>query len=183
MTADERARLESLDAVVRSNELRAKIKAVVDRLCAALAQKPEAMMTWEPMPLETFRQKLPPEIRSSWVFVLRAGADTGAERHPNSHQRMMTLHGTGDMRVRDGLVLSPWQSNVLVSVPSAPLDRRWISIPPNVWHRPVVGKDANWVVVSFHTVPAEELIEEKLDEGGGGMKQKKYVEAEGGRKK
>jgi hypothetical protein len=177
MTADERARLEALDAVVRSNELRAKIKPVVERGCAALARMPEAVMTWEPIPLETFRQKLPPEIRSGWIFVLRAGVDTGAERHPNSHQRMMTLQGTGDMRVRAGRTLSPWQSNVLVSEPSAPLERRWISIPPNVWHRPAVGKDADWVVVSFHTVPAEELIEEKLDEVDGGMKQKKYVEA------
>jgi len=135
MTADERARLEALDAVIRSNELRAKIKAVVDRVGAAQAQKPEAVMTWEPIPLETLRQKLPREIRSRWVFVLRAGADTGAERHPNSHQRMMTLHGTGDMRVRAGLTSSQWQSNVLVSERSAPLQRRWISIPPNVWHR------------------------------------------------
>ena len=52
-----------------------------------------------------------------------------------------------------------------------------------MWHRPVVGKGDNWIVVSFHTVPAEELIEEKQDEVGGGMKQKKYVEAEGGSKK
>ena len=184
MTADERARLEALDEVVRSNELRAKIKPVVERVCAALAQKPEAVMTWEPISLETFRQKLPLEIRSGWVFVLRAGADTGAERHPNSHQRMMTLHGIGDMRVRTlhgessagSASSSPWQSNVLVSEPSAPLERRWISIPPNVWHRPVVGKDADWVVVSFHTVPAEELIEEKLDEAGGEMRRKKYLE-------
>jgi hypothetical protein len=185
MTAEERSRLEALDAAVRSNEVREKIEPVVDRVCAALARQPEGVMTWEPIPLETFGQGLPPEIRSGWVFVLRAGADTGAERHPNSHQRMMTLQGTGDMRVRalhgkssTGPASSPWQSNVLVSEPSAPLEQRWISIPPNVWHRPVVGKDADWVVVSFHTVPAEELIEEKLDEVGGGMKQKKYVEAE-----
>ncbi len=185
MTAEERSRLEALDAVVRSNEVRAKINPVVDRVCAALAQKPEAVMTWEPISLETFGQKLPPEIRSGWVFVLRAGADTGAERHPNSHQRMMTLHGTGDMRVQalhgkssTGRALSPWQSNVLVSEASAPLERRWISIPPNVWHRPVVGKDADWVVVSFHTVPAEELIEEKLDEAEGELRKKKYVESE-----
>jgi hypothetical protein len=32
-------------------------------------------------------------------------------------------------------------------------------------------------VISFHTVPAEELIEEKLDEPGAGTKQKKYVTA------
>src|SRR5213595_2095298 len=182
MEPDERARLEKLDTIVRSDELRAEIYLIVDRVCKALSEKPETLMTWEPIPLDIFRQKLPPEIRSGWIFVLRAGADTGAERHPNSHQRMMTLHGAGDMRVRalhgessTGRALSPWQ-NVLVSEASAPLERRWISIPPNVWHRPVVGKDADWVVISFHTVPAEELIEEKLDEAEGELRQKKYVE-------
>src|SRR5947207_1120245 len=185
MEPDEQARLEKLDAIVRSDELRAEIYLIVDRVCTALSQKPEALMTWEPIPLDIFRRKLPPEIRSGWIFVLRAGADTGAERHPNSHQRMMTLHGNGDMRVQalhgessTGRALSAWQSNVLVSEPSAPLERRWISIPPNVWHRPVVGKDADWVVISFHTVPAEELIEEKLDEAEGELKRKKYVEGE-----
>src|SRR5438477_13018258 len=118
MEPEERARLEKLDTIVRSDELCARINPVVDRVCAALAQKPEAVMTWEPIPLEIFGQKLPPEIRSGWIFVLRAGADTGAERHPNSHQRMMTLHGAGDMRVgalhgesRTGLASPPWQSN------------------------------------------------------------------------
>ena len=185
MEAEERARLAKLDTIVRSDELRAKIYPVVDRVRAALSQQPEALMTWEPIPLEIFRQKLPPEIRSGWIFVLRAGADTGAERHPNSHQRMMTLHGSGDMktkskkeelRIKKDEKGIDWQSNVLVSEPSAPLERRWISIPPNVWHRPVVGPDVDWVVISFHTVPAEELIEEKLDESGAGTKQKKYVE-------
>ena len=173
----ERARLGKLDAIVRLDELRAEIYLIVDRVCTALSEKPEALMTWEPIPLDVFGQKLPQEIRSGWIFVLRAGADTGAERHPNSHQRMMTLHGSGDMRVRaDGATSSRWESNVLVSDRSAPLERRWISIPPNVWHRPVVGRNADWVVVSFHTVPAKELIEEKLDESGAGTKQKKYVE-------
>ena len=186
METEERARLEKLDTIVRSDEVRAKINPVVDRVCAALSKKAEALMTWEPIPLQIFGQGLPPEIRSSWIFVLRAGADTGAERHPNSHQRMMTLHGSGDMRVRarhgeslTGLATSSstWQSNILVSDPNAPLERRWISIPPNVWHRPIVGRDVDWVVISFHTVPAEELIEEKLDESGAGTKKKKYLAA------
>jgi hypothetical protein len=176
MEPKERTRLEKLDTIVRSDGLRAEIGPIVDRVCTALLQKPEALMTWEPIPLDVFGQKLPPEIRSGWIFVLRAGADTGAERHPNSHQRMMTLHGSGDMRVRAAAASSTWESNVLVSEPSAPLERRWISIPPNVWHRPVVGRNADWVVISFHTVPAEELIEEKMDESGAGTKQKKYVE-------
>ncbi len=185
MEADERARLEKLDAIVRSDEVRTKINSIVDRVCAALSQKPEALMTWEPIALEIFGTGLPPEIRSGWIFVLRAGADTGAERHPNSHQRMMTLRGTGDMkteskkgelRIKKDEKGIDWQSNVLVSGQGAPLERRWISIPPNVWHRPVVGPDVDWVVISFHTVPAEELIEEKLNESGAGTKQKKYVE-------
>ncbi len=176
METEEHARLEKLDTIVRSDELRAKINPIVDRVRTALSQQPQALMTWEPIAVEIFGQTLPPEIRSGWIFVLRAGADTGAERHPNSHQRMLTLRGTGDMRVRADAASSTWQSNVLVSEPGAPLERRWISIPPNVWHRPVVGRDVDWVVISFHTVPAEELIEEKSDESGAGTKQKKYVE-------
>jgi hypothetical protein len=110
------------------------------------------------------------------VFVLRAAADTGAERHPNSHQRMMSFEGSGDMQTREP---GGWQSNVLVSDPEAPLERRWISIPPNVWHRPVVGTDADWAVVSFHTVPADELIEERPDNSRkNGTKQMKYLEPE-----
>jgi hypothetical protein len=64
----------------------------------------------------------------------------------------------------------------LVSDPEAPLERRWISIPPNVWHRPVVGANADWTVVSFHTVAPEELIEERPDRGSkDGSKQMKYL--------
>ena len=35
--------------------------------------------------------------------------------------------------------------------------------------------DEDWVVVSFHTVPAEELIEERPDEAGVGTNQRHYV--------
>ena len=131
-------------------------------------------MTWEPVPLTVFGRALPGGIRSAWVFVLRAGVDTGAERHPNSHQRMMTFAGSGDMQTGES---GEWRSNVLIADSDAPLDQRWMSIPQNAWHRPVVGKEADWTVVSFHTVPAEELIEEKLDDSTkDGTKQKKYLE-------
>jgi hypothetical protein len=69
-----------------------------------------------------------------------------------------------------------WDSNPLKSDPKAPLNQRWISIPENVWHQ-AVTPDANWVVVSFHTVPAKELIEERPDANEpGSMQQKKYLE-------
>ena len=174
MTPEERTRLESIDIVLRSDTVREQIRPIIERVRAELARKNEALMTWEPIPLTVFGGALPREIRSAWVFVLRAGADTGAERHPNSHQRMMTFEGSGDMQTEER---GQWQSNVLVGDHEAPLERRWISIPQNVWHRPVVGADADWTVVSFHTVPPEELIEEKPDDSSqDGTKQMKYLE-------
>jgi len=168
VTKEERSVLEALDKIVQSEKVRAKILPIAERVRADLARKPGALMTWEPVALETFGA-LPPAIRSGWVFILRAGTDTGAERHPNSHQRMMTFDGTGDMKI--DAIGTPnnveteseiaWRSHILVSDPSAPFEKRWISIPQNVWHRPVIGKNADWVVVSFHTVAADELIEER----------------------
>jgi hypothetical protein len=173
MTPEKRARLETLDAVLRSESVRKEVHPIVQRVRAELIQKKDAVMTWEPIPLSIFDRALPREIRSAWVFVLRAGANTGPERHPNSHQRMMSFEGSGDLQTGEP---GRWHSNVLISNTEAPLDRRWISIPPNVWHRPVVGKDEDWVVVSFHTVAAEELIEERPnDSGDAGTKQMRYL--------
>ena len=160
MTKEERSRLEALDTALRSDSVREHIRSVVVRVREQLARKKDALMSWEPFPLDVLATTLPPEIRSAWVFVLRAGADTGAERHPNSHQRMMSFEGSGDLQTGGP---GHWQSNVLVSNPEALLEQRWISIPQNVWHRPVVGVDADWAVVSFHTVLANELIEERPD--------------------
>ena len=168
MTKEERSLLEALDGLVRSDKVHAQLQPIVDRVSADLARKADALMAWESVSLETF-DALPASIQSGWVFILRNGADTGAERHPNSHQRMMTFAGSGDMKIDakgtpneiedESEIL--WHSHVLVGDHDAPLERRWISIPKNVWHRPVIPKGQDWVVVSFHTVPAEELIEER----------------------
>ena len=174
MTTDERSRLETLDHLVRSESVRAKIAPIVARLRRELAAKPEALMTWEPIPLAVFDNAVPAEIRSGWVFVLRAGTDTGPERHPNSHQRMMSLDGSGDLQTEED---GKWRSNPLISEPGAPLQERWISVPAKVWHRPIVTRDKEWTVVSFHTVPAEELIEERLHENvPGGTKRMRYLD-------
>jgi len=98
MTREEHARLETLDTILRSEDVRERIGAIVERVHAELGCKKEAVMTWESLPLAIFGRALPPGIRSAWVFVLRAGADTGTERHPNSHQRMMSFEGSGNMQ-------------------------------------------------------------------------------------
>jgi len=173
MTKEERSLLEALDTALRSDNVREQIRPVVARVRKQLAHRKETLMSWEPFPLNVLATTLPPEIRSAWVFVLRAGADTGAERHPNSHQRMMSFEGSGDLQTGEP---GNWQSNILVSDSNAPLERRWISIPTNMWHRPVIDAATDWVVVSFHTVPAEELIEERPDDSrDAGTRQMKYL--------
>jgi hypothetical protein len=173
MTKEERSGLEAFDAALQSDTVREHIRSVVVRVREQLARTKDALMSWEPFPLDILATTLPPEIRSAWVFVLRAGANTGAERHPNSHQRMMSFEGSGDMQTGEP---GKWQSNVLVSDPDVPLERRWISIPRNVWHRPRIDAAADWVVVSFHTVPADELIEERPDDSReAGTRQMKYL--------
>ena len=147
MTAEERSLLEALDTIVGSEEVRAQIYPIVERVRTELARNKTAQMTWEPIPLTIYGGALPSGIRSSWVFVLRAGTTTGAERHPNSHQRMMSFEAAGDLQVRAGLSdgsEEQWQSNLLVSEPDAPLEQRWISIPRNVWHQVVVPEGTDW---------------------------------------
>ena len=169
MTGAEREILIGLDQILRSEKVRTLLRPVVERVRAKLSRETGSVMAWEPIPLTTYGDVLLGAIKSSWVFVLRAGANTGAERHPNSHQRMMSFQGSGDMQVQEGSSAPNdecWQSNILISDSDAPLEKRWISIPQNVWHQPVISKDADWVVVSFHTVPAEELIEERPELSG-----------------
>jgi len=118
MSPEERSRLESLDAALRSEDVREQIRAIVERVRAELVRKKEALMTWEPIPLAVFGRGVPAGVLSVWVFILRAGVDTGAERHPNSRQRMMSFEGSGDMQTGEP---GQWQSNALVSDPEA----RW----------------------------------------------------------
>lgn len=133
-----------------------------------LDREPGAKSLQCPLPESLFRQKLPPDVRSAWVFVLRRGTEFRPERHPNSVQRMFALDGPGAMEVwEDGA----WHLR--------PLDverpRCGLTVPQMVWHRPVVNDD-HWAVVSFHTVPATELIEELGDPERGAIESSRYYE-------
>ena len=146
----------ALEAATGSGAVSTYVAAALERLERKLGAT-AAPMAWESVPLAVFDRPLPDAIKSCWVFVLRAGAETGAERHPNSHQRSLSLTGRGEFQLREG---GRWESYPLVSDPSAPLERRGVSIPQSTWHRLFVG-GANWGMLSFHTVPAEELVEER----------------------
>ena len=149
--------LAHLDAAANASSVARHVESRLPTLERQLDDDPSAIMSWEPIPLELYGP-LPPEIKSSWIFVLREGTTTGAERHPNSHQRMMSYRGSADFpEIHDG----EWRSHPLRSDRSAPIADRWASIPPYTWHQAIVPPGKHWVVVSFHTVLAEELIEER----------------------
>jgi len=157
MDSEELKILQVLDAIVRREPVRAAIDSVFLRVERKLKHDSETLLAWEPVPLVIYGKGLPNIIRSSWVFVLRAQANTGAERHPNSHQRMVSYRSSGDLQIWTG---GRWCSNPLVSDPDARIESKCISISPNTWHQAVVCEE-NWVVVSFHTVPEDKLIEER----------------------
>jgi hypothetical protein len=175
MTADEREEkvLEFLDRILQGKPVRAFLDAVVARVEQQLRADPAAVMAWESVPLDVYGTPLPGDIRSSWVFILRADVATGDERHPNSRQRMVSYRGAGDLQTRLG---ECWESHRLDSDPRLPLRRRSVSVPENVWHQAVTPA-ANWAVVSFHTVPDEELVEERPGPASPGSTQRrKYLE-------
>ena len=170
--ASERNLLDALDVAVHRPSVTLRLDALAGAVGRKLADDPGAPLAWETVPLDWYGRELPGGVRSSWVFVLRANTVTGAERHPNSHQRMVSYRGHGDFQVwRDGR----WHSHRLRSDPQGGLEGRWISIPRNVFHQGVVpGKD--WAVVSFHTVPAAQLIEERGDPSKTDvMRRRKYL--------
>jgi hypothetical protein len=155
----ERSLLQDLDVALGQSSVRTRLEPFIARCFPKLAADTTAVMAWEHVPLEIYGGELPCEIQSSWVYILRAGVTTGAERHPNSRQRMMSLRGTGDLQTGEA---GAWRSKLLVNEFSASLERRWISVPAGTWHQAVVPNE-DWVVVSFHTVPPHELIEERPD--------------------
>jgi hypothetical protein len=148
--------LPALNEVVRTDSAAATITETLRRVVQQLDTSTK-LMAWEIVPLSAFEDGLPASIRSCWIFVIRALAATGAERHPNSHQRSLSLTGSGTFELRDG---SNWRSHPLTSTERDSLERRWVSIPPSTWHRLFVGPEP-WGMLSFHTVDPEELIEER----------------------
>lgn len=170
--------LEFLDELLRRDGVRQALDEIVQRVERKLDQETQAAMVWESVPLNSYGVELPQSIGSSWVFILRGNRASGAERHPNSRQRMMSYRGCGDLQTRNSLQYE-WSSHQLVSDPEAPIQKRWLSIPPNVWHQAVVP-ESNWVVVSFHTVPQDELIEERPDtDDAAATRQRRYADMEG----
>jgi hypothetical protein len=173
---DECAVLEELDRRLGASEVQSILDDVTARLERRLDRDKDTPSAYEPIPLEVYGPHPPGGVRSSWIFALRRGRTSVAERHPNSRQRMTSYRNEGDVQTfEDGR----WVSHSLAGRASAPLGERWLSIPPNVWHRVRVAEPAHWSVVSFHTVDVEELIEETpVGDDGSTTRRRRYSDPE-----
>ena len=147
------AKLSRLLNSSRQSDVIAPALARVER---SLRDHPNQPQAWEPLTLGALPFKVPAGIRSCWVFVLRAGASFGAERHPNSHQRTVALSGDALFEL---FIDDSWSQCPIRAKTSEKDSASAVSIPPSVWHRITVGH-MNFVSMSFHTVSAEQLIEE-----------------------
>jgi hypothetical protein len=83
------------------------------------------------------------------VYGAKNGVKGKVERHPNSFQTLYTSYGEGKT-----LTIEPNDGFEEVYYD----DQYWSFVPENVWHQPVAIKD--WVCVTFHSAPAEKLIDE-----------------------
>jgi hypothetical protein len=172
MDDSEKLLLQAINLAIQNPSVIAQIDAIADRVERNFTSSREPL-AWESVPLALYGDSLPSEIRSSWVFLLREGSASGAERHPNSHQRVRSWRRSGDFQVRIG---DRWESHFLENNFDVPLERQWASIPVNVWHQAVVGPVGHWIVLSFHTAAAEDLIEERPDAlESGRMNQRLYT--------
>jgi hypothetical protein len=144
-----------LSRSLKSPRVAAAIAPALARVQGVLSARPDRPQAWEPLALGALGFEVPAGIQSCWIFVLRAGATFGAERHPNSHQRTIALAGAARFEVLVEGSWLPWPIGGKGESEAAPA----VSIPPSVWHRIQIGSE-NFVSVSFHTVAAGELIEE-----------------------
>ena len=148
--------LARLGSLIAEPGFQGQLSPILSRVEGALAASPEQPQAWEPLPLGIFGGDLPGGIQSGWVFVLRSDAKFGAERHPNSHQRTFALRGSAVFELfRNGA----WAPHPIQGRGADSVAGSSVSIPAGVWHRIAIGPQ-NLVSLSFHTVPAEALIEE-----------------------
>jgi hypothetical protein len=147
--------LVALDRDARASAVSAALAPTVTALLHQLNAAAHPLQAWQPLDADVVGLRLPEGIVSVWLFALRACGSFPSERHPNSWQRSVELQGRATFEIyRD----SAWHAHPLNGAATS-ADGRAISIPPNVWHRIEVGAEP-LVSLSFHTVPADQLIEE-----------------------
>jgi hypothetical protein len=158
VTSDELAIISQLDTLIFRSEVLLEIQRIADELSQEIQAKPTAAYVRAELSLALFGVELPKGIKSSNVYVIRPGVSSGLERHPNSHQRSMSLAASGTF-----VLGSPEQRQrrAITCNKREELRSRWVSIPPDTWHEAIAGEE-HWTVITFHTAPDKEIVNERM---------------------
>ena len=108
-----------------------------------------------PLPERAVARRLPANIASAWVFVLRRNHRNPAHLHPNSTQYTTVIAG-------DGVGYFGAERNLLLPFDLARPDETIYAIPPGTPHSFDTGSEG-LTVISFHTVAPELLVEIEVD--------------------
>lgn len=150
--------LQQLNEAVGQLVTRPAIRTLVDNLKDQLQQTSEPFV-WSTIDLRSITTRLPDDIRSGWIFVLKKDFPSGCHYHPNSIQHMVMIEGAGRSKV--GSISSEMK---LFGEPGSSLSDTWYVIPEGVPHE-FFPEGQDVVVVSFHTCDSDELEEISCDSG------------------
>jgi len=129
---------------------------IIDGLKAQLLESNEPFV-WATLPRQLIGEEFPKDIHSAWIFVLKPNYHTSAHYHPNSTQHTAVIEGSGRAKIGNQEV----ELQVFNSHDIQPI---WYVIGKSVPHE-FVTRDSPVVVISFHTCPANELIEVETESG------------------
>jgi mannose-6-phosphate isomerase-like protein (cupin superfamily) len=148
----------ALNDAVTNLVTRADVIETIGRLKSELRASSEPFV-WATIGLQNVAN-IPAEIRSAWIFALRAERWSGEHYHPNSVQHMMVIEGHGRSRVGGAI------GEMSAFGDDSPGDQ-WFVIDPGVRHEFYPVKN-DMIVISFHTATAQELLE--VSESGGSIR-------------
>ncbi len=151
MLFDRHAALTTVVRLLLSDET---VQHVIHRLKEEIGNAAEPFI-WHCIDPADYQQLLPIDIRSIWIFVLKKDVPSIEHFHPNSTQYTVMVEGKG--RVKLAGEFTPLR-NFEEDTTS------WLVIPPHTNHEFYPEGD-DIVVISFHTVPADQLIEIQCNSG------------------
>lgn len=150
--------LPQLNEAVAQLIARPEIQSLVDSLKKQLPQTSEPFV-WSAIDLRSITSRLPDNIRSGWIFVLKKDEPSGCHYHPNSIQHMVMVEGDGTSKIGVNS-----RQMKLFGDPDSSLDDIWYVIPEGMPHE-FFPSGRDMVVLSFHTCASEELEEISCDSG------------------
>jgi hypothetical protein len=149
-----------LDELVRLPPVRSAIQIATDEVEAELLRDGSLKAASRPIPLSVFGTKVPAGVKSCRLFTLRADTPFDREMHPNSTQYVLSLAGSGEIRVRQSC--NTWKADRLDSESDSTFEQRWHSVQAGCWHQPVSIGGKSWTVLAFHSASEQEIRDVRI---------------------